>query len=220
MSSRRLAISLTLLLLAATACAPSAPGTAMTGTLAAPQTAAVATTLPPTVSPPAPDTGGQGATPSAGATTPAPVTPSYVKCMPGLVALPTTTPPPADTPSFSHSIYFSQTPDPSQAGYQFYQYPPGIKAMYAIWTYANMATGLQVRWDLNLYGTRLQSAEMSWDFAQCGPNGTIIELVASDPQNGLSAGVYELELYIDDQPQFIAQDDPAYRGFELMPPGT
>jgi len=61
---------------------------------------------------------------------------------------------------------------------------------------------------------------MPWDFARCGAEGTLVEQVASDPTNGLSAGVYDLDLYIDDQPQFMAQDDPAARGFEILPAGT
>ena len=140
--------------------------------------------------------------------------------MPGVMALPTTTPPPADTPSFSHTIGFSQTPDPAQTSGEFYQYAQEIRTIYAIWTYSNMASGLQIHWDPNLNGTRWLTSEATWDFAQCGASGTIVELVASDPLKGLPDGNYNLDLYINDQPQFTTPDLPAYRSFGILPPET
>ena len=120
-----------------------------------------------------------------------------------VTAEPTATLPlPATDPVFFNARVAGSPNDPNQATF----FPAGTKAVYAIWDYQNMRSGLTVKrvWYWN--GRPWITREEPWDFDMYGANGTIRDISIYDDTTGLNSGVYQLRLYIDNALQPIGSE--------------
>lgn len=136
----------------------------------------------------------------------------------GPVAQPTvpTAPPTAIPPSFSPTITFAETADIAAGTRSFHG---GVTRIYALWQYFNMSEALLVRRDWYRDGELWITKSERWSVAKYGRDGTMKDVSIYDLQDGLPSGHYELQLYINDVPQFGSADDPALRSFDIEKPG-
>ena len=105
-------------------------------------------------------------------------------------------------PNFTAEILFSTAPDASKTQRVF---PVGTQQIYAIWGYANMGEGLIIRREWYRDGAPWLYKEEPWNLDQYGSDGQINDISIFDFDQGIQAGTYDLQLYIDDQPQSISE---------------
>jgi len=128
-----------------------------------------------------------------------------------------TAPPTAIPPRISANITFSETTDPGTGARSFHA---GVTRIYALLQYSNMSEQLLVRRDWYLDGKLWLSKSDRWSVAKYGRDGTLKDISIYDTQNGLPSGHYELQVYIDDVPQFGSSDDIALRSFDIAKAGA
>ncbi len=83
----------------------------------------------------------------------------------------------------------------------------GTKQIFAVWNYVNMRPGMTVRREWYLNGELWLTREEAWDFAKYGANGTVRDVSIHDFDAGLTTGIYELRIYIDNVIQPIGTAD-------------
>ncbi len=110
-------------------------------------------------------------------------------------------------PAFSSEIRFGLDPDTVTTQRVF---PQPVHEIFAVWEYSNMREGLTIRREWWLDGKLWLEREEPWDFAKYGASGTVTDVSIYDYDEGLPAGFYELNLYIDGQSQFLGEDNLAF----------
>lgn len=121
--------------------------------------------------------------------------------------VPTVVPAPSTgDPAFSPEIRFG--PDPNTVTTRRV-FPQPIQEIFAVWEYSNMREGLTIRREWWLDGELWLEREEPWDFAKYGASGVVTDISIYDYDEGLPAGFYELDLYIDGQAQFLGVDNLA-----------
>jgi hypothetical protein len=121
--------------------------------------------------------------------------------------VPTAVPAPSTgEPAFSPEIRFGPDPDTVTTRRVF---PQPVQEIFAVWEYTNMREGLTIRREWRLDGELWIEREEPWDFEKYGASGVVTDISIYDYDEGLPPGFYELNLYIDGQPQFLGVDNLA-----------
>ena len=152
-----------------------------------------------TPAPPVTDSGSSQLTPYATQNPPSPVATISATAEPVSMTL-TSTP---TSPTF-YGVFFKADPGISQDGMIF---PGGTKQVFAVWSYLNMRPGMNVKREWYLNGQLWLTREEAWDFAKYGSNGTVQDVSIHDFDAGLTTGIYELRIYIDNAIQPIGTAD-------------
>lgn len=134
-----------------------------------------------------------------------------------LIAQPTQTPAPENTPippgTFaSPSPTFTPTPAPAvfsnlrlslqpEAEQTQRFYAAGVNRIYAVWDYANMRAGMTMKRVWRLDGEEWIVVEEDWDVDKYGQRGVMKGIAINDDENGLRPGEYSLSLLIDGEAQ-------------------
>jgi len=152
-----------------------------------------------TPAPPVTDSGSSQLTPYA---TPSPTSPvATISATAEPVSMTLTSTP--TSPTF-YGVFFKADPGISQDGMIF---PGGTKQVFAVWSYLNMRPGMNVKREWYLNGQLWLTREEAWDFAKYGSNGTVQDVSIHDFDAGLTTGIYELRIYIDNAIQPIGTAD-------------
>ena len=126
------------------------------------------------------------------------------------------------TPVTSEPVFYGAYISDVQGGEQGHSaFPAGTKQLFAHWHYQNMREGLTItrKWTLN--GEPWLTREEAWDQAKYGASGILQDVSIQDFEAGLSSGVFQLRVYIDDVLQpigvvFNGQPETWIR-FEIYP---
>jgi hypothetical protein len=102
-------------------------------------------------------------------------------------------------PSFSN-LRFSDSPTGVAQAF----FPSGTKRVYALWDYANVPVGAQMRRVWWRDGVVFVDRTVPWDFNTYGTAGTVRDVFIFDDISGLSDGSYIVEVSIVGQPTFLS----------------